>query len=98
MQICYLREECEAKKNKLNNDRKKEEAIKTRIVQRNETIKLYISKILKIKMALRELEKHANNTIKEQKTLSEEIIKLEKSRVKQLDKAIYNITEIKPKL
>lgn len=68
-----------------------------RIGQRNEIIKQYKEKIKRIKDMLTKSEKSAHLKIREQKITNKEISELEKARVKELDRFIFNVTEIKPK-
>jgi hypothetical protein len=60
-------------------------------------VKMYKEKIHKIKDMLNRSEKYAYNKINENKANAKEILELQKSKLKQLDMFIFNLTEIKPK-
>ena len=97
MQIECLKEEHAVKKSKLDTDKEMIREILIRIGQRNEIIKQYKEKIKRIKDMLTKSEKSAHLKIREQKITNKEISELEKARVKELDRFIFNVTEIKPK-
>jgi hypothetical protein len=97
--IRYLKDEYKRIALRLSDKKNALEQINKRLNQKTESIKLHKDKINKIKETIKISEKIANTKINNQSTSTRwSIVQYQKERLKELNKYVFNLVEIKPKL